>query len=241
MPRMVIERDQGVGQRVAVDHAPPRNAGRPGGLDVVGFEDLQHRRAHHAGDRRHDAEAEREGGQHELMQRRAERRPVAGEQAVDDVEAGDRLRRRDPGAEASQRRRRHAQQIEEDVERQQPGPEGRHGDAGHADDAAEMVDRGVAMDGRLDAERDAQHQRDQQAGQGELERCRQALPEILQHRPAGRRALAEIAVHDARDVAPVLDPGRLVEAHGLFQLLHDLGRHQRAPPSRRRDCRAAHR
>ena len=45
--------------------------------------------------------------------------------------------------------------------------------------------------------------------------------------PAGRGALAEIAVHDARDVAAVLHPGRLVEAHGLFQLLHDLGRDQR--------------
>ena len=65
------ERDQRVGQRIAVDHAPRRNAGRPGGLDVVGLEDFEHRRAHHAGDRRHDAEAEREGGQHELMQRRA--------------------------------------------------------------------------------------------------------------------------------------------------------------------------
>ena len=85
------------------------------------------------------------------------------------------LRRRDAGAQPAERRRRHAQQIEEDVERQQTGPEGRHGDAGHADDAADVVDRGVAMHGRLHAERDAERQRDQQAGQGELERGRQAL------------------------------------------------------------------
>ena len=55
-----------------------------------------------------------------------------------------------------------------------------------------------------------------EAGERQLQGGGQALHEILQHRSAGRGALAEVAVQDARDVAAVLHPGRLVEAHLAF-------------------------
>ena len=67
-----------------------------------------------------------------------------------------------------------------------------------------MVEQRVAMHRRQHAERHADRERDAQARQGELERGRQALQEILQHRPPGRRALAEIAMQQAADIAPVL-------------------------------------
>ncbi len=63
------------------------------------------------------------------------------------------------------------EQVEEQIERQQAGPESRHGDARDADDAPDMVDGRVAMNGRLHAERDTDDRGDQQACQSELERA----------------------------------------------------------------------
>src|SRR2546426_2811261 len=45
-----------------------RQPRRPGGFHVIGFEDLEHGRAHHPGERRHHGKAQRERGEQEVVE-----------------------------------------------------------------------------------------------------------------------------------------------------------------------------
>ena len=116
----------------------------------------------------------------------AERLEVAGEQAVDQVEAGDVRRRGEEDVEPPERRRRPAEQVVEDVDQQQAGEERRQRHAGGRDDAAEMVDPGARPHRRQHAERHARSPiASSRPQQGQLERGRQ--PRRRSRRaPAGR-------------------------------------------------------
>ena len=80
--------DQRVAQAVVVHDAALRDSARPGGQDVVALQDVQHvgAREAHEDPREHDAEGD--GRQHEVPQRRRRTRRSRRRQRVDDVEAG---------------------------------------------------------------------------------------------------------------------------------------------------------
>ena len=205
--------DERVAQGVAVDDTPARQPRRPGGFHVVGFEDLEHGRAHHPGERSHHGEAQRERGEHEVVEGGKQRGSVPGEGRVDHVESREAGGRTHVGRDAPEWRRGHAEQVEEDVEQEQPGPEARHGDAADAEEPARVVERGVAVDGGEHPERNADRRRHQETGQRQLQCGGHALPEVLEDGSSRARGLAEVGAEQAGEVAPVLHMDGPVEAH----------------------------
>ena len=165
--------------------------------------------------------------------------PVSSE--FDHVHARYVRRRRDVRPEAAERGRRDAEQIEHDVDQQQPGPEAGQGDARHRNDAPEMVDQRFPVQRRQHAQRHAEQQRQQQAGQCQFQRCRQALEEILQHRAPGGGAFTQIAVQQPDDIAFVLHRYRLIEPHLAFDRLEVFRRGEGTGLHQRRIARQHHR
>ena len=124
--------------------------------------------------------------------------PVAGEQAVDQVEAGDVRRRAEEDVEPAERRRRPAEQVVEDVDQDQAGEEHRQRHAGGRDHAAGVIDERARPRGGEDPERHRDRHRHDQPEQRELGRGRQPGADLGRHRLAGGERIAEVA---AREVA----------------------------------------
>ena len=179
------DRDHGVAEGVGDDHGRRRQPAGARGAHEVGGQHRQHRGAGHARDRREREDRERQRRQDELLEARHEHFAVAGDQAVDQVEAGDLRRRAEEDVEPPERRRRDAQQVIEDVDQDQPGEEHRQRHAGGRDHAAGMVDERSRFGRGEDAERHRDQHRDDQAEQRQLGRGRQARCGC-RSRPAGR-------------------------------------------------------
>ena len=171
------------------------------------------------------------------MQRRGERPPVAREERVHGVEPRDGGRRRHARGQAAQRRWRHAELVEEEVHGEQPRPERGHRDAADAEQAAHVVHRPVAVDGGDHAERDADRDRDEHAGERQLERGGHALQEVGENGPTRRGALAEVGAEHPGEIAPVLHRHRPIEPHLALHLLDVLGRRERPRLDERRVAR----
>ncbi len=163
--------------------------------------------------------AERHRGQDQLAERGAERLELAGDQAVDQIEAGDLRRRRIEHVKPAERRRRPAEQIVEYVDQQQPGEEHRQRDAGRGREAAEMIDPGIRPRCRENAERQRDRHGDEQTEQGQLGRGRKAVADLGRNRLAGGQRVAEIAARKVSDIAAELHGQRFVEPEVLADLL----------------------
>ena len=156
------------------------------------------------------------------LQRRTKRLEIARDQAVDQIEAGDRRRRAVEHVEPAERRRRPAEPEIEDVDQHQPGEEHRQRHAGGRRHAAEMVDPRARPGRRQHAERHRDHDRDEQAEQRQFGRGRQAVADFGGDRLAGGERIAEIAMREIVDVAEELLEQRLVETELLADLLDRL-------------------
>ncbi len=87
-----------------------------------------------------------------------------------------------------------------------------------------MGEPAVAVDGGVDAERDAHHQGEERGEQGELDGGRQALGDQRRDRPALAVADAEFEPRRIADEADELDRDRVLEAEVAGELLAILDR-----------------
>ena len=188
-----------------------RDAAGPRGADVILLQHLQHGRADLAGDDAEMDEAQGQRRQDEMEQRADEGPAVARDQRVDGVEAGDGMGRGDVAGDPS-RARQDAEPAIEDIDQQQPQPEGRGRDSGDRDGAAHLVDGLVLGHGREHAQRNAEDDGQQQGGDGELDGRREEQQDIVDHRPLGADRDAEIPMQQPADIGDVLHGDRLVEA-----------------------------
>src|SRR5438552_7211437 len=136
-------RDEGVTKSVAQDNEPLLESFRAGGPHVVLSEDLQHARARHSRDHRRREVAERERRQDQMENAAPQRLEVAGEQAVEDVEAGSRGRRRDKVVDSTAARKP-AELVVEEPDHDETEPEHRDGAADEGDQPHEMVGKAAA-------------------------------------------------------------------------------------------------
>ena len=83
-----------------------------------------------------------------------------------------------------------------------------------------MVGGPIPADGGEDTERDADQDRDQRGEDRELSRRRRVRCEVLPDGLMILERLAQVAVQQVRQVAPVLDRNRLVEPVALLERLH---------------------
>ena len=157
--------------------------------------------------------------QDQLAERGAERLEIARDQGVDQIEAGHRRRRAVEHIEPAERRRRPAEPEIEDVDQHQAGKEHRQRYAGGRRYPAEMVDPRARPGRGQHAERDRDHDRNQQPEQRQFGGSRQAVADFGRDRLAGGQRIAEIAMGEIVGVAEELLDQRLVEAEFLADLL----------------------
>ena len=150
-------------------------------------------------------------GRTSCFKRRHEGFALAGDQAVDQVEAGDVRRRAEEHVEPPKRRRRPAELVVEHVDQDQAGEEHRQRYAGRRDYPAGVIDDRVRPCRRHDAERHRDQHRDDQAKQRQLGRRRKPRLDLVAHGLAGGERVAEVAVREIGDVLHELDVERLVE------------------------------
>ena len=147
---------------------------------------------------------------------RTERAPVAGQQRVDQQEAGDRLDKILHGDAA--RDRRPAELHREQQDQQQAPPEDRHRIAGERDPHHAVIEDRVAPHRRDDAGRQSEAQREQDGAERKLDGRREQRREFGDHRLMGDDRAAEVAAHQPRQIEAVLHHDRLIEAVFLAQL-----------------------
>ena len=176
------DRQQRVAERVADGHATLRESLRARGTHVVLSERLEHLRARDPREQRHQPERERDSGHDQLAPRPASR---------------------------------HGQPVKvhgEDADHQQTEPERRnrlpdeHDGHDGAIEPPSLVFSGDHAGGNADQERQ------QHGGAGQLERRRHTVDDDLEGRTVEREGPTEVAARDVRDVAGVLHHERLVEA-----------------------------
>jgi len=136
--------------------------------------------------------------------------------------------RRGERVDPSERRRRPAEQIVEDVDQQQPGEESRQRHAECRDDPAEIVQPPIRLQRRQHAERDADAAREQQPEQRQLGGSGQAGDQLRQHRLPGRDRQPEIAARQIADIVEKLHRQAAVEAERGADL-RDRFRRRRRP------------
>jgi len=120
-------------------------------------------------------------GRISLRERRPERLEIAGQQAVDQVEAGDVFRRRRERIEPADRRGRPAKAEIEQIDQEQAGEEYRQRYAGGRDNSAQMINPRTLLHGRENSERHRDDDRQDQAEQRELGGGRQAARYLGRH------------------------------------------------------------
>ena len=157
-----------------------------------------------------------------MLQRRPEEIEPAGQEAVDEEEAGDArgLGRADREAPSQ----RQPFEVHREHELQDDGePEGGNRQAADGDDAHDVVEGGVVPDRGQRAERYADERGEQQREEGELDGGGEAARDIARDRAAGVGGVAEVGLRHLAQVDEELLPDRLVEAVGLADG-GDLGR-----------------
>ena len=138
--------------------------------------------------------------------------PVAGDGAVDQVEAGHLRRRAVEHVEPAERRRRPAEQVVEDVDQDQAGEEHRQRHPRRRHHPAGVVDERVGVGGGEDAERHRDPHGEDQPEQGQLGGGRQPRADLGRHRLAGGERRPHVAARQVAHVADELLRQRLVEA-----------------------------
>ena len=152
-------------------------------------------------------------GRMQLLEARPEQLEIAGDQAVDQIEARHLRRRAEEHVEPPERRRRPAEQVIEDVDQDQPGEEHRQRHARRRDHAAGMVDQraGVASPPRMPSGTAISIDTIRPSSVSSADAGSRAL-DLLADRLAGGQRIAEIAVGEIVDVVAELHDQRLVEA-----------------------------
>ena len=132
------------------------------------------------------------------------------------------MRRRRVGdlVEPAERLRRPAQQVIEDIDQQQADEEGRERGADRDGAAADVVDQEFGRAAAQTPSGTAVATATSSAEQRQLQRGRQPLHQVAQHRLAGRQRVAEVAPRQARDVARELLGQAPVKAQALADLRH---------------------
>ena len=159
-----------------------------------------------AGERTDPEQRQRRHRQDELGEHRAERvRQSPASSGIDRPEAGDLVRRRLDDVEPAERRRRPVEEVVEDEDQQRgrgrrsarPGPTVETRLQMPVDDAA---GRSAAP---MPSGRPMQR-REEERAEGQLERGRQAVPDIVEDRLAGGERIAEIAAREVADIGDEL-------------------------------------
>jgi hypothetical protein len=96
-----------------------------------------------------------------------------------------------------------------------------------------MVEEAAVAFRRQEAERDPANDREEHRSERQLDRRREALPELLRHRPPRGDRVAELEPHDAAEVVEVLDVHRLVQTKLLVDRRDRLRRGALAEQRRR--------
>ncbi len=158
------------------------------------------------------------------------RRRLAGQQAVDQHEAGDG--REEVHQRNAARDGRPAEIAGEEDDEQQAPPEDRHGIADKRGAHDGLVEPCPAFDGGEHAGGNAEQHGKDDGTERELHRCREELHEIVEDGPLRDDGAAKIAGDEIAEVIQILDVKRPVEAefvHDLRMALrrhHALARHQ---------------
>ncbi len=163
-----------------------------------------------------------------------EHRPVPGEGGIDQQKPRDR--RHQPVVEDIEPAGT-GHPFEAGIEDQQghhAEPEDRHGVADEAEDAHGVIDDLPPLDRRQHAHGNAQNHADQGGQGGELQRGREEVHQVVEHRPRGLDRGAEVAGQDVGQITQVLNVDRLVEPQlqvdGIVDILRrpvaDNGQHR---------------
>ena len=113
------------------------------------------------------------------------------------------------------RDRQQAERQAEEQHQQQAHPEGRHGEADHAADANDVIDRPLAIARGKQGKRHGDHDGDQRAVDQQEDRGFQTLADDRRDRRLLDDGDAEVALQRIPDEAPELDRQRLVEAEAF--------------------------
>src|SRR5437667_7059291 len=155
------DRGQPVAEPVAPDQAAGRQPISPVDEDERPAEDVDHAGPGDPGELGEGWQGEGEGGQGQVEEGVPQGGPVAREESVDHVEAGERARRpARPPDEWEEPEPVGEPDLEEDAD---PEPRQRH--AGNGEEARQVVDPRVPVGGRQDPERDADDYREEEGGQ----------------------------------------------------------------------------
>ena len=201
-----------VAERVHPHHAEGRQSLRQRREHIFLLQLPEHEAARHARDIGERQIAEDRGGQDEVAERVPEHLVLAGDQAVDGDQPGDHghdvvIAHVEPAWPLDP--------AELGVEHQQPDepePEHRHRIADQRAEPDHLVLPAASMRGGDHAERNAEHDADDQRQERQLERRGKDAQHVLQHRLRGDDGVAEIAVQHLQKVAPVLHRNRQIEA-----------------------------
>src|SRR5207245_2317824 len=151
-------RNERVAQAMSKDDEPLAKTLRPRGADVVLTEDLEHARARHARDDRSREVAKRERRQDQMQQAASQRREVAGEQAVNDIEPGACRWRGHEEVDAAATGEP-AELVVAETDHDQPKPEDRDRASDQREHADDVVGKAPAKDRRPHAGWDADDDR----------------------------------------------------------------------------------
>ena len=145
-----------------------------------------------------------------MGERVAEDPPLPGQQRVHEEEMGHRRGRRRHQAEPTPER------DDPELERQQqlqhqPEPERRDRDAGDRDDSRELVHPRITVDGREDAQRHAEPDREEHRARHQLEGVREIPREVGRDRLACPQRASEVTAENTPKILAELDGQRPVE------------------------------
>ena len=191
------DRDQRVAQHVQADDAPVAQPLRACRAHVVLLQRLEHRPAHEPREERHRPEAERDRRQDLVL----------------------------PGRPAARRQRTTLQRDEVDQQRRDQEARDRVEDV--REDHRAVVDGGVVPERGDHPERDAEHDREEERVDAELDRLREVrLDDVVDVAAADDERRAEVERDDALDVVGVLDVPGLVEVELALEVALDGLRHR---------------
>ena len=201
-----------IAERVNPHHAERRQSLGQRRQHVFLLELTEHEAARHARDIGEREIAQDGGGQHEMAERVPEHVALAGDQAVDGDQAGDRRHDVVVGDVEAPRTLDPAELGVEQQQPDQPEPEHRHRIAEQRAEADHLVLPAPAMGGGDHAERHAEHHADEQRQEGQLDGGGKDAGHVLEHRVRGDQRDAEIAMQHFLQIAPVLHRDRQVDA-----------------------------
>src|SRR5689334_4217472 len=201
-------------QHRVAQHVPPPDHRRGqalglGRAHVVLVDDVEHGGPGDPDDDRQRDRAEGDRGQDEVFDRVPGRVVLPGEEAVEDEKVGDV-----GGVDAdvlAAGRWQPAQLDREDVLEQERQEEHRDRDADERADDRQVVEDPAVPPGGEVAERDPDAHREDQRRDGQLDRARELGPQDLGDRATRLDGVTEVESGDPLEIAPVLNPDRLVE------------------------------